>query len=95
MTRLTSTAALAILAAILAGAPVTFAQDQPGQEPESEAPAMDQDEMQDMMGGGDIMGMMNMMTQMNEMMGACTKMMQAMTPGEGMPDEGEEPGNSG
>jgi hypothetical protein len=39
------------------------------------------------------MGMMNMMTQMNEMMGACTKMMQAMTPK--APAEGAAPGSPG
>jgi hypothetical protein len=34
-----------------------------------------------MMGGGDMKGMMNMMTQMNQMMRSCNKMMQSSTNG--------------
>jgi len=83
--------ALVIVATGLAGAPTVFAQNQTDQTPQAEAPAMNPDEMEGMMQGG----MMGMMTQMNEMMGACTKMMQAMTPDERTPDEGEEPGNPG
>jgi hypothetical protein len=89
----TKTVAFAIIAIGLAGVPAVLAQHQ--QAPEAEAPAAKPDDMQDMMQGGDMMGMMNMMKQMNEMMGACTKMMQAMTTGEKTPGEGEEPGNPG
>ena len=42
-----------------------------------------------MMGGGDMKGMMNMMTQMNQMMESCNKMMQSSTNGDhgsGQPD---------
>lgn len=91
----TKTIAAAIIAAGLVGAPVAFAQSQPGQAPESETPAMSPNEMEDMMQGGGMMGMMNMMSQMSEMMGACTKMMQAMTPGTETPGDGEEPGSPG
>ena len=89
MTRATI-AAVAIIATGLAGAPMVFAQDQTDQ-----APAMNQDDMQDMMRGGNMGGMMNMMSQMGEMMDACTKMMQAMTPDEATPGEKEEPGAPG
>ena len=44
----------------------------------------------DMMGGDDMMGMMKMMTQMNQMMESCTKMMQSATDGDhgpGRPNE--------
>lgn len=44
----------------------------------------------DMMGGDDMMGMMKMMTQMNQMMENCTKMMQSSTDGDhgsGRPNE--------
>ena len=96
MTNLTKTIAAATIATGLAGIPVVFAQSQPGQAPETGSPAMAPNQMQDMMqGGGNMMGMMNMMSQMNEMMGACTKMMQAMTPGEETPNGGEEPGSPG
>jgi hypothetical protein len=54
-------------------------------------PAMNSNDMQD----GEMTRMMNMMTEMNEMMGACTKMMQAMTPDEETPEDGEEPSNPG
>ena len=84
------TAALAIVAIGLAGAPVVFAQDQT-----DEAPAMNQEDMKGMMQGGEMGGMMGMMSQMGEMMSACTKMMQAMTPDEETPGEGEEPGSPG
>lgn len=83
-------AAVAIIATGLAGAPVVFAQDQTDQ-----APTMNQDDMGDMMQGGDMSGMMNMMSQMGEMMEACTKMMQAATPDDATPGEGEEPGSPG
>ena len=82
--------AVAIIATGLAGAPFVFAQSQPDQ-----TPPMNQEDMQDMMRGGDMMGMMNMMSQMGEMMGACTKMMQAMTPDDETPEEGEKPGSPG
>ena len=42
-----------------------------------------------MMGGGDMKGMMNMMTQMNQMMQSCNEMMQSSTNGDhgsGQPD---------
>jgi len=84
------TAALAIVATGLAGAPMVFAQDQIDQ-----APPMNQDDMRDMMQGGDMGGMMNMMSQMSEMMEVCTKMMQAATPDEDAPEGGEEPGSPG
>jgi hypothetical protein len=70
-----------------------FAHDQTEQTPQTETPAMKPNDMDQMMQGGDMMGMMNMMTQMNEMMGACTKMMQAMTPK--APAEGAAPGSPG
>ena len=86
----------------LIGASGAFAQnaDQPAQ---GDAPAAAQDNMQGMMGGGTnqggdmsgMMGMMNMMAQMNEMMGACTKMMQAMAPDQDAPEEQQEQGNPG
>jgi hypothetical protein len=84
-----------LIAIGLAGTSSGFAQNQSGQPRQTEPPAAESDEMQDMMQGGDMsgmMGMMQMMTQMNEMMGACTKMMQAMTPGEKKPEEQDSPG---
>ena len=96
MTNTTKVIAAAILATGLANVPVVLAQSQPRQAPEAGSPSMSPNEMQDMMQGeGGMMGMMNMMSQMNEMMGACTKMMQAMTPGEEAPNGGEEPGSPG
>ncbi|MBA3518822.1 MAG: hypothetical protein H0T75_14555 [Rhizobiales bacterium] len=96
MRNMTKVIAAAIITTGLAGVPMVLAQSQPGQAPETGSPAMSPNEMQDMMQGeGGMMGMMNMMSQMNEMMGACTKMMQAMTPGEEAPDGGEEPGSPG
>ena len=60
-----------------------------------DVPAAAQDNMQGMTGGGsgqggDMMGMMNMMAQMNEMMGPCTKMMQAMAPNQNAPEQRQE-----
>lgn len=96
MNSISRTVGLAIMAIGLAGAPAVFAQEGASQAPQTETPAAKPDDMQDMMQGGDtsgMMGMMNMMTQMNEMMGACTKMMQAMTPK--APTEGTTPGSPG
>ena len=89
------TVGLAIMAIGLAAAMPVFAQSATEPAPQAEAPAMKPNDMGDMMGGdmGGMMGMMQMMTQMNEMMGACTKMMQAMTPK--APGEGASPGNPG
>ena len=93
--------ALAVAAGLI-GASGAFAQDA-GQPAQGEPPAAAQDDMQGMMGGETnqgggmegMMGMMNMMAQMNEMMGACTKMMQAMTPNQNAPDQQQEQGNPG
>ena len=79
MKRTIAIGALAIIAIGLAAAPAVFAQNESGQVPQVETPAAKPGDMEGMM-GGDMSGMMNMMTQMNEMMSACTKMMQAMTP---------------
>ncbi len=84
------TVGLAIMAIGLAAAIPVFAQSATETAPQADAPAMKPNDMGQMMEGG---GMMNMMTQMNEMMSACTKMMQAMTPK--TPNEGETPSNPG
>lgn len=102
MMKRVSAIAAAIIASGLIGAPVALAQSQTDQMPKSEAPAMSpngmpdmkQGMMPDMKQGGDMMGMMTMMSQMQAMMEACTKMMQAMTPGEGMQGD-TAPGSSG
>lgn len=86
--------ALAFFAGVAAASGAQAQNEPPSDQPmQEEAPAAAPDNMQDMMQGGDMGGMMNMMTQMNEMMGACTKMMQAMTPT--TPGEGATPGNPG
>lgn len=74
-------------------APV-LAQDGTGAAPHTETPAMKPNDMDQMMqGGGDnMMGMMNMMTQMNDMMSACTKMMLAVAPEEEKSDAQKIPG---
>ena len=95
MNSISKTLGLAIMAVGLAAALPVFAQNETGQAPQAETPAMKPGDMEGMMGGSDMSGMMNMMTQMNEMMGACTKMMQAMIPDATTPDDGEAPGNPG
>ena len=98
---LTFVLALAVAAGLFTTSGAVAQSESPtGQPAQGEAPAAAQDTMQDMMGGQEggmdgMMGMMNMMTQMNEMMGACTKMMQAMTPEEGAPAEQDEQPNRG
>lgn len=82
------------VAAGLIGASGALAQSTT-QPKQGEPPAAAQENMQGMMEGGGMMGMMNMMSQMNDMMGACTKMMQAMTPEEGAPGEQDEQPNRG
>lgn len=88
MQKLTTISAVTVVLFGLAGAPASIAQDQAAPAPETEAPAAAPND--DMMRGGDMGGMMGMMTQMNDMMEACTKMMQAKTP-----DSEDEPGDSG
>ena len=95
MNSISKTVGLAIMAVGLAAALPVFAQSETEQTPQAETPAMKPGEMEGMMGGGEMSGMMNMMTQMNEMMGACTKMMQAMIPDAATPDESEAPKNPG
>lgn len=73
MRTMTKTLAAALVATGLLGIPAVLAQNQPDQAPQSEAPMMN--DMEGMMPGG---GMMGMMSQMNEMMATCTEMMQAM-----------------
>lgn len=91
MNKMTRKIAMSLVAAGVLAAPVAFAQSQT-EEPTS--PSMNSDEMQGMMQGGDMMGMMNMMTQMNEMMQSCNEMMKAMQSddeapaGEAQPDKG-------
>ena len=88
MQKLTTISAATVVLFGLAGASASIAQDQSAPAPETEAPAAAPNGT--MMQGGDMGGMMGMMTQMNEMMEACTKMMQARTP-----EDDETPGNSG
>ncbi len=95
MNSISKTVGLAIMAVGLAAALPVFAQSETEQTPQAETPAMKPGDMEGMMGGGDMSGMMNMMTQMNEMMGACTKMMQAMIPDAVTPDESEALKNPG
>lgn len=86
MNKTSKTVVLAFAVAGLAIVPLAFAQDNSEPKP----PAAPQD-MQEMMQGGG-MGMMGMMSQMNEMMGTCTKMMQAMMPDTDKPtEEGKQP----
>ncbi|RDL48024.1 hypothetical protein BLJAPNOD_05251 [Ensifer sp. M14] len=89
MNRTSKTIATMFTLAALAAAPIALAQNEPGAKP----PAASEN-MQDMMkdGGTGMMPMMNMMTQMNDMMGACTKMMQAMMPTtDTAPKDGKQP----
>ena len=82
MNNMTRKIAMSLVAAGILAAPVAFAQTQT-EQPTS--PSMSSDEMQGMMQGGDMMGMMNMMTQMNEMMQTCNQMMKAAMPDEETP----------
>jgi predicted lipid-binding transport protein (Tim44 family) len=81
MKKTTRSIALVITAAALIS-PLAFAQTE-GQQPQAEAPSAQPENSQGMGGmmqgmqHGEMMPMMTMMTQMNEMMGTCTKMMQA------------------
>ncbi|MFU0505308.1 hypothetical protein [Pseudaminobacter sp. NGMCC 1.201702] len=80
--------AMSLVAAGILAAPVAFAQTQT-EQPTS--PSMNSDEMQGMMQGGDMMGMM---TQMNEMMQTCNEMMKAMQSDKETPaGEGAQPNN--
>ena len=88
MQKLTTISAVTVVLIGLAGASASIAQDQAAPAPDTEAPAAAPND--NTMPGGDMGGMMGMMTQMNEMMEACTKMMQARTP-----DDEQKPGDSG
>lgn len=88
MRTMTKTLAAAILTTGLLGIPAVFAQNQADQAPQSEAPMMN--DMDGMMQGG---GMMGMMSQMNEMMATCTEMMRAMAPPQPATPQQNQEGN--
>ena len=88
-----TTRTLAILATMIAVPMAANADSDNAASPDNATmPDMQNSDMSGMMGGGDtpqdgMMGMMQMMAQMNQMMAACSKMMTAMNDGT-MPMDG-------
>ena len=83
----------ALGAAAVLGASAVYAQDQPEQPPQAEAPAMQPETMpggmmRDQQG---MMPMMGMMAEMQDMMRTCNEMMKAMMPDESRPAPQDRP----